>query len=135
VHRPFRRGGEETQTQRTSRHAALLGKRYLLGGADTLQRSQSTRPESFYRPRRANLLAGSAIGLGLLAGLYQMATQWIRLLVGVRRLEPARGLFDLELAIVKGIVFGAICGAALGWAMGAVWEHRHRRRRATQPSV
>ena len=98
-------------------------------------RSQSSRPESFYRPRRANLLAGCAIGLGLLTGLYQMITQWIRLLVGVRRLEPARGLFDLELAIVKGVVLGAACGAAIGWAIGAVWEYRHRRRRATQPSI
>lgn len=98
-------------------------------------RTQGSRPESFYKPRRANLLAGCAIGLGLLAGLYQMATQWILLLRGVRRLEPARGLLGLELAIVKGVVIGAACGAVLGWVIGAVWEHRHRRRRVTQPSV
>jgi hypothetical protein len=71
----------------------------------------------------------------LLVGLYQMATQWIFLLRGVRRLEPARGLLGLELAIVKGVVLGAVCGAAIGWAIGAVWEHQHRRRRTTQPSV
>src|SRR5262245_15446787 len=100
-----------------------------------MPRSQASRPESFYRPRRANVVAGCAIALGLLLGLYQMATQWILLLRGVRRLEPARGLFGLELAIIKGIVLGAACGAALGWAIGAIWEYRHRRRRAIQPSV
>jgi membrane protein YqaA with SNARE-associated domain len=34
--------------------------------------------------------------------------------------------------VVKAAAVGALVGFAIGWTLGFLWEHRHRRRRARQ---
>ena len=87
-------------------------------------------PESFYRPRRNDLAAGFAIGTGILLALAQGARTWLLIVRGVRRLDPARGLWNFMVVVVEAAVVGAVAGALIGWAIGLAWERWHRARRA-----
>lgn len=87
-------------------------------------------PESYYRPRRADLTAGFAIGAGIFFALAQGARTWLLIVRGVRRMSPAHGLLSFMMVVVEAAVIGALLGAAIGWTIGLVWERWHRRRRA-----
>ena len=58
------------------------------------------------------------------------AQQWILIVRGVRRLDPARGLLAFMWVVVKAAVVGALVGFVVGWLLGSLWERWHRRRRA-----
>ncbi|HKN68360.1 MAG TPA: hypothetical protein VJW73_18875 [Gemmatimonadaceae bacterium] len=94
----------------------------------TLRRPR--RPESYYQPRRDDFAAGSAIAAGILYALIRGAQHWLLIVRGVRRLDPARGLFNFMWVVVKAALVGALIGFALGWIAGFVWERWHRWRRA-----
>jgi membrane associated rhomboid family serine protease len=70
------------------------------------------------------------IGAAVFAALARGAQQWILIVRGVRRLDPARGLLAFMLVVVKAAVVGALVGFVLGWLLGSLWERWHRRRRA-----
>ena len=91
---------------------------------------RARRPESYYRPRRNDFAAGVTIGAAILAALARGAQQWILIVRGVRRLDPARGLLAFMWVVVKATVVGAFAGFVLGWLLGFLWERWHRRRRA-----
>lgn len=93
-------------------------------------RSSRRVPESYYRPRRDDLTAGFAIGLGILFALGQGARTWLLILRGVRRLNPAHGLWNFMLVVVEAAAIGALIGGAIGWLFGFAWERWHRWRRA-----
>lgn len=88
------------------------------------------RAESYYRPRREDFTAGVAIGGGIFAALLRGAQYWLLIVRGVRRLDPARGLWLFMWVVIKAALFGAVCGYVAGWIAGFLWEHWHRRRRA-----
>jgi hypothetical protein len=88
------------------------------------------RPESYYRPRREDFAAGMTIAFGIFAALLRGAQQWLLIVRGVRRLDPARGLFAYMWIVLKAAFVGAVVGYILGWSLGFLWEHWHRRRRA-----
>ena len=88
------------------------------------------RPESYYQPRRDDFAAGTAISAGILAALTRGAQYWLLIVRGVRRLDPARGLFNFIWVVVKAAVVGALVGFAVGWIAGFLWERWHRWRRA-----
>lgn len=88
------------------------------------------RPESYYQPRRDDFAAGVAIAAGILAALTRGAQHWLLIVRGVRRLDPARGLWAFMWVVVKAAIIGALVGFALGWIAGFFWERWHRRRRA-----
>lgn len=87
-------------------------------------------PESYYRRRREDLTAGVAIGVALFFALAQGARSWLLIVRGVRRLDPAHGLWNFMLVIVEAATVGAVMGAAIGWLFGFAWERWHRWRRA-----
>ena len=87
-------------------------------------------PESYYRPRRADLTAGFAVGAGIFLGLAQGARTWLLFARGVRRMSPAHGLLSFMVVVVEAAAMGALLGAAIGWTIGFFWERLHRRRRA-----
>ena len=87
-------------------------------------------PESYYRSRREDLAAGFAVAAGILAALTEGAFQWILIVRGVRRLDPARGLFWFMWIVGEAALLGALVGFAIGWVLGFMWERWHRRRRA-----
>lgn len=93
-------------------------------------RRQPRRPESYYQPRRDDFAAGTAIAAGILAALARGAQQWLLIVRGVRRLDPARGLFAFMWVVVKAALVGALVGFILGWMSGFLWERWHRWRRA-----
>ena len=86
--------------------------------------------ESYYRPRRADLTAGFAIGAGIFLALAQGARTWLLIVRGVRRMSPAHGLLNFMIVVVEASAVGALLGAAVGWSIGFIWERWHRRRRA-----
>lgn len=91
---------------------------------------RARQPESYYRPRRDDFAAGTAIAAGIMVALVRGAQQWLLIVRGVRRLDPARGLFNFMWVVVKAAVVGALVGFALGWIAGFLWERWHRWRRA-----
>lgn len=93
------------------------------------------RAESYYRPRRDDLAAGLAIATGILAALARGAQQWLLIVRGVRRLDPARGLFAFMWVVVKAALLGALVGFALGWIAGFLWERWHRWRRGRRQAT
>ena len=88
------------------------------------------RPESYYQTRRDDFAAGMAIGAGILAALTRGAQYWLLIVRGVRRLDPARGLWAFMWVVLKAAFIGALIGFALGWIAGFFWERWHRWRRA-----
>ena len=97
--------------------------------------SRPRRPESYYRRRRDDFTAGLAITAGIFAALMRGAQYWLLIVRGVRRLDPARGLWAFMWVVVKAAAVGALVGFALGWTLGFVWEHWHRRRRARRAAL
>ena len=93
------------------------------------------RPESYYRPRREDFTAGMTIAAAILAALARGAQQWLLIVRGVRRLDPARGLFAYIWVVTKAACVGALIGFLIGWTLGLLWELWHRRRRARRSTV
>jgi hypothetical protein len=93
-----------------------------------------TLANNFYEPRREQLTAGFAIGVGILICLWWSIATWSILFSGMRRGSPARGLADFIAAGIAGAVSGGMVGAVIGLAVGHIWETRHRRRRADRPT-
>lgn len=91
---------------------------------------RARRPESYYQTRRDDFAAGMAIGAAILAALTRGAQHWLLIVRGVRRLDPARGLWAFMWVVVKAALVGALVGFALGWIAGFFWERWHRWRRA-----
>lgn len=98
------------------------------------RRDRARRPETYYGRRRDDLTAGFAIAAGIFLALLQSARSWLLIVHGVRRLDPARGLWHFTLGVVEAAVVGAFVGALIGWVAGFSWErwHRWRRLRRTQ---
>jgi membrane associated rhomboid family serine protease len=88
------------------------------------------RPESYYRSRREDFAAGLAITGGIFAALLRAVHQWLLIVRGVRRLDPAHGLLAFMWVVGKAACLGAAVGFAAGWLLGFLWERWHRRRRA-----
>jgi len=93
------------------------------------------RPESYYRSRRDDFAAGLTIAGGILAALARGAQYWLLIVRGVRRLDPARGLFNFMWVVVKAACVGALIGFAIGWTLAFLWERWHRRRRARRQAA
>jgi hypothetical protein len=93
-------------------------------------RRRPVRPETYYAPRREDFTAGVTIAGGILAALWRGAHQWLLIVRGVRRLDPAHGLWWFIWVVLKAALVGALCGYGIGWLSGYVWERWHRRRRA-----
>jgi len=93
------------------------------------------RPETYYRSRREDFTAGLTIAGAILLALLRGAEYWLLIVRGVRRLDPARGLWAFMWVVVKAALVGALCGYVLGWILGFLWEHWHRRRRARRMAV
>ena len=93
------------------------------------------RPESYYRVRRDDFTAGVTIAGGILTALSEGAHQWFLIVRGVRRLDPARGLFAFMWVVIKAACVGALIGFAIGWTLAFLWELWHRRRRARRGMV
>ena len=89
-----------------------------------------TLANNYYEPRREQLTAGFAIGVGVLLSLWWAMATWGIVFSGMRRGSPGRGLFDFIVAALAGAIAGGMIGAVIGLAAGHVWESRHRRRRA-----
>jgi hypothetical protein len=92
--------------------------------------SRPRPPESYYRRRRDDFAAGVTIGAAIFAGLMEGAYHWLLIVRGVRRLDPAHGLWAFISVVIKGALVGAVIGYGSGWAIGFLWERWHRRRRA-----
>src|SRR3954452_5034319 len=88
------------------------------------------RPESYYQTRRDDFAAGAAIAAGIMAALTGRAQYWLLIVRGVRRLDPARGLFVVMWVVVKAAIVGALVRFALGWVAGFCGERWQRWRRA-----
>ena len=97
--------------------------------------ARQRRPESYYRARRDDFTAGVTIGAGILSALSAGAHEWFLIVRGVRRLDPARGLFAFMWVVTKAAIVGALVGFAIGWTIGLLWELWHRRRRARRGMV
>ena len=93
------------------------------------QRRLGTLANNFYEPRRESLTAGFAIGLAVLGGLWWATATWSVMFYGMRRGVAAAGLIDFEAAAACGICAGGVVGAAVGLAVGHVWESLHRNAR------
>lgn len=94
-----------------------------------------TLVNDFYEPRRAALINGFAVGVGVLVALWWGAATWSTVLFGMRRGVITRGLLDFEVATVLGAAVGGMAGAVIGLAVGHVWERRHRRARLSRQSA
>lgn len=101
----------------------------------TFRRRHGRPPENYYARPRDDLTAGFAIGLGILAALAQGARTWLLIVRGVRRLDPARGLWNFMVVVVEAAIIGALVGAAIGWLLGFTWERWHRWRRARRSTA
>lgn len=95
-----------------------------------VSRRRARAPENYYRRRRDDLTAGFAIGAGIFFALAQGARTWLLIVRGVRRLDPAHGLWKFIVVVVEAAVVGAVIGAVVGWSVGFAWERWHRWRRA-----
>jgi hypothetical protein len=88
-----------------------------------------TLANNYYPPRREALINGFAVGIGVLLALWWGTATWGVVLGGMRRGAVGRGLLDFEIATAAGAITGGLVGAAIGLAVGHVWESRHRRER------
>jgi hypothetical protein len=93
------------------------------------QAELGTLANNYYEPRRADLISGFAIGLGVLGGLWWGIATWGTMMAGMRRGVPGRGLLDFQVATLMGALTGGVVGAAIGLVVGHYWEKRHRRQR------
>lgn len=93
-------------------------------------RRRPRRPESYYASRREDFAAGVTIASGIFFALLRGAQYWLLIVRGVRRLNPARGLWTFMWVVIKAALVGALGGYVIGWIVGFLWERWHRRRRA-----
>ena len=66
---------------------------------------------------------------GMAGAMWWGATAWLTLVKGLQRKAAARGLIDLEVSVLVGVLAGGMVGAAAGLVVGELWERYHRRRR------
>ena len=90
-----------------------------------------TLQNDYYQPRRAALVQGGAVLGGVAGALWWGVQSWVLLFAGMRRHQPARGLWDFEMSVLVGALAGGVVGATLGLITGHLWEqwHRHQRRK------
>jgi len=93
------------------------------------QTQLGTLANNFYEPRRADLISGFAIAIGVLGALWWGLATWGVAFTGMRRGVAGRGLLDFEVATAMGAITGGVVGAAIGLIVGHAWEKRHRRQR------
>lgn len=98
-----------------------------------LFRRRGLTPESWYAPRRHDLTTGFAIVAGVVGAFYAGATQWI--LLSDPEYSFALSFAKYEGAVALGALIFAAGGASIGWAVGAVWERWHRRRRVRREAL
>jgi pilus assembly protein TadC len=90
--------------------------------------------ESYYRTRRADVSGTLTVLFGVAFALYAGAAEVLRLVNGVRRFDPAYGLSDYMVEVIKAAIVGAVLGALVAELSGRIWERRHRARRKAQPA-
>ena len=96
------------------------------------QRALGTVSNTFYAPRREGISSAFTLIGGMAGAMWWGATAWLVLVRGIERKAPARGLVNLEMSVVVGILAGGLAGAALGLAVGEAWERAHRHRRVAR---
>jgi hypothetical protein len=99
------------------------------------QRALGTVSNTFYDPRREGISSAFTLLGGIAGAMWWGATAWLTLVRGIERKAPARGLINLEMSVVVGILAGGLVGAAVGLVMGEMWERAHRRRRIARSPV
>lgn len=99
------------------------------------QRALGTVSNTFYEPRREGLSSTFTLIGGMAGAMWWGATAWLTLVRGLERKAPARGLINLEMSVVVGILAGGMVGAAVGLVIGEIWERDHRRRRIARSPV
>jgi hypothetical protein len=99
------------------------------------QRAMGVAANDFYPPRRDGI--GSAFTLvgGMTGAMWWGATAWLTLVRGIERKAPGRGLVNLEVSVLVGVLAGGIVGAAAGLIVGELWERRHRARRLARSAM
>lgn len=96
------------------------------------QRALGTVANTFYEPRREGISSAFTLLGGMAGAMWWGATAWLTLVRGIERKAPARGLINLEMSVVVGILAGGLAGAAIGLTIGEIWERAHRRRRVAR---
>jgi pilus assembly protein TadC len=90
--------------------------------------------ESWYRTRRADFAGTTTVLFGLAFALYAGVAEVMRLVGGVRRVDPAYGLSNYMVEVIKATIVGAVLGALVAELFGRIWERRHRERRKDKPA-
>lgn len=93
------------------------------------QRALGTVSNTFYPPRREGISMAFTLAGGMAGAMWWGATAWLTLVKGLQRKAAARGLIDLEVSVLVGVLAGGMVGAAAGLVVGELWERYHRRRR------
>lgn len=99
------------------------------------QRALGTVANTFYAPRREGISSAFTLVGGMAGAMWWGATAWLTLVRAIERKAPARGLINLEVSVVVGILAGGMVGAAIGLTVGEMWERSHRRRRVARSPV
>lgn len=96
------------------------------------QRALGTVSNTYYEPRREGISSVFTVIGGIGGAMWWGATAWLTLVKGIERKAPGRGLANLEVSVIVGILAGGMVGAAAGLLIGEIWERNHRRRRKTR---
>jgi hypothetical protein len=99
------------------------------------QRAMGIVTNSYYEPRRDGISSAFTLAGGMAGAMWWGATAWLTLVRGIERKAPARGLVNLEMSVVVGVLAGGMVGAAIGLIVGETWERRHRHRRLARSPI
>ena len=91
--------------------------------------------ESYYRTRRADMSGTITVLFSVAFALYAGAAEVLRLVNGLIRDDPAYGLSDYMVEVIKGAIIGAVLGALVAQLAGRIWERRHRAKRKEPPAA
>jgi hypothetical protein len=99
------------------------------------QRAMGTVANTYYLPRREAISSAFTLLGGMAGAMWWGSTAWLTLVRGIERKAPARGLINLEMSVVVGVLAGGMIGATLGLVIGELWERSHRRRRVARSAI